>query len=141
MVFGLRVGSFITDPHSFRESLSDNICRRPVTGEHGCHVHTSTDHHGCHVHTSTLVDFSPALGRTGNRENVYVATIGGTLAASVQEPPNVVSKDRILLGVRKGKAPNTLDGQGKRIACVRCIGAHDHVLHTEVFNRLEDPMR
>ena len=68
MVFGLRVGSFITDPHSFRESLSDNICRRPVTGEHGCHVHTST-----------LVDFSPALGRMGNRENVYVATIGGTL--------------------------------------------------------------
>ena len=100
MVFGLRVGSFITDPHSFRESLSDNICRRPVTGEHGCHVHTSTDHHGCHVHTSTLVDFSPALGRTGNRENVYVATIGGTLAASAEEPPNVVPKDRILLGVR-----------------------------------------
>ena len=97
--------------------------------------------HGCHVHTSTLVDFSPELGRTGNRENVCVATIGGTLAASVQEPPNVVSKDRILLGIRKGKAPNTLDGQGQGIACVRCVGAHDHVLHTEVFNRLEDPMR
>ena len=33
MVFGLRVGAFISDSHSFRESLQDNICRRPSTGE------------------------------------------------------------------------------------------------------------
>ena len=35
--------------------------------------HFALTHHGCHVHTSTLVEFSPALGTTGNCVNVYVA--------------------------------------------------------------------
>ena len=62
-------------------------------------------------------------------------------SASLQEPPKVLPKDRVLLRVREGKAPNTLDGQAKRIASVWCVGAHDDLLHAKVFDRLENPLR
>jgi hypothetical protein len=99
---------------------------------HGCLVHNCTTVDGCHGWVPRTELLNCEHGSWVPRSHSHICLhVGGTLATSVQEPPNILPKDRILLGGREGKAPNTLDGQGKRIACVRCVGAHDHVLHTE----------
>ncbi len=59
------------------------------------------------------------------------------LQKSLKVPP----EDRVLLIIREGKAPNTFDGHAKGVAGVWCVGSHDDLLRTEVFNRFEDPLR
>jgi len=67
------------------------------------------------------------MGATLNLPAEYGPALSG-----LQEPSEILPKDRVLFMVREGKASNTLDGQAKRVAGVWCVGAHDDLVHTEV---------